>query len=284
MSNTSLDLSAITDLGWVSELVRPVQSAANSARFFIVGAMARELIFVHGFKTHPGRRTKDLDFGIRVADWQEFHRIRGELIQNATFSVIEDRPHRLKSGHGMIVDLLPFGAVEQPDRTIAWPPEENEVMTMRGFAEAADFGTLVLLPGGMSVEVASPAGLALLKIVAWKDRSNEFPGKDAYDLTIVLRGYLDAGNEDRLYEEAVELLDEPDFDFEVAGAILLGRDIAGMLADSERNAIEDILRPELDPDRSLRLASELDCDIEHALRLLQGLVRGLGERRAEPVS
>jgi len=277
MSSISLDLSANTELEWVAELVRPVQAAADGARFFIVGAMARELVFVHGFKIHQGQGTKDLDFGIRVADWQEFDRIRGELIQNAGFSAIEGRPHRLESGRGMVIDLLPFGAVEHRDRTIAWPPDENEVMSMRGFAEAADFGIHVDLPRGLSVEVASPAGLALLKLVAWSDRRNEVPGRDAYDLTIVLRRYVDAGNDHRLYQEAGDLLDEPNFDYEVAGSVLLGRDLAGMLSDSERRVIGGILQPEIDPDGPLRLAGDLDCDVEHALRLLQGLARGLGE-------
>lgn len=275
MSNSSLDLSENTDVRWISELVRPVQAAADGARLLIVGAMARELVLVHGFGVHSGRATRDLDFAIRVTGWDEFHRIRDSLIENAGFQPVPDRPHRLISEDDFLIDLLPFGAVETQERTIAWPPDESEIMTMRGFSEAAESGISVTLPGLLQVEVASPVGQALLKIVAWSDRSTEFPGKDAYDLTILLRKYLEAGNQDRLYEEASDLLEENDFDLEVAGAILLGRDIRYMLDEPGAKVLQELLEPELDPDGALRLAGELDCDIERALRLLRGLARGL---------
>ena len=49
------------------------------------------------------------------------------------------------------------------------------------------------------VRVASLAGLALLKLVAWSDRGRE-TNKDAADLYRLFTAYADAGNTDRLYE------------------------------------------------------------------------------------
>lgn len=275
MNSTSLNLSASTDLGWVAELARPVLDAANGAHILVVGAMARELVLVHGHRIHPGRATRDLDFAVRVAGWDEYESIRARLIDTAGFKVDPKVAHRLQSPAGAEVDLLPFGAVERQDRTIAWPSNEGEVMSTLGFAETADTGIEVLLPGNISVAVASPAGQALLKIVAWSDRHTIRPGSDAHDLTLLLRKYLEAGNEDRLYDEAEDLLDAPDFDREVAGATLLGRDIADLLDADGVATIRAVLEPEIDPDGPLRLAGDLDCDIERALRLLRGLVEGL---------
>lgn len=275
MSSTSLDLSGSTDLDWVADLARPVLEAAAGARIFVVGAMARELVLVHGYGVHPGRATRDLDFAVRVADWEEYESIRARLIEEHGFTADPGIAHRLQSPSGAKVDLLPFGAVEKQDRTIAWPPGDGEVMSTLGFAETADAGIEVLLPGKVRMDVASPAGQALLKIVVWSDRHDTRPGSDAHDLTLLLRKYLDAGNESRLYDEAEGLLDAPDFDREVAGVHLLGRDIAGLLDATGVATIRAILEREIDPDGPLRLAGDLGCEIEQALRLLHGLDEGL---------
>lgn len=275
MSSTSLDLSASTDLEWVADLARPVLDAAKDARIFIVGAMAREIVLVHGYGIHPGRVTRDLDFAVRVAGWEEYESIRARLIDQNGFQLDPGVAHRLRSPAGTEVDLLPFGAVEKQDRTIAWPPDEAEVMSTLGFAETADAGIEVLLPGKVKVDVTSPAGQALLKIVAWSDRHNTRPGSDAHDLTLLLRWYLEAGNEDRLYDEAEDLLHAPDFDREIAGANLLGRDIATLLDAAGVVAIRAVIEPEIDPDCPLRLVGDLDCETERALRLLRGLAEGL---------
>ena len=276
MSNTSLDLSGRTELNWVAELVRAIQAAAAGAQHVIVGAMARELVLVHGFGVDPGRATRDLDFAVQVADWAEYGRVREALIASAGFSAVNDVTHRLVSADGMVVDVLPFGAVEAPGRTIAWPPEGSEAMSVLGFAEVAATALAVMLPGNVRVDVAGPAGQALLKLVAWSDRRTTRRGSDAYDLAILLRNYLESGQEERLYNEAAELLDEPAFDREVAGAILLGRDIASMVDYESVATLRAILEPEMDPGGNLRLVGDLRCDPEHGLRLVRGLARGVG--------
>lgn len=276
MSNTLLDLSEHTELHWVAELVRPIRAAAAGAQHFVVGAMARELILVHGFGIDPGRATRDLDLAIQVADWADYERVREALVANAGFSPVDGIAHRLVSAGGMLIDILPFGAVEAPGRTITWPPENSEAMSVLGFAEVAATALSVALPGNVRANVAGPAGQTLLKLVAWSDRRCMRRGSDAYDLAILLRNYLESGQEERLYDEAAELLDEPGFDREVAGAVLLGRDVASMLEVGGTSALRAILEPEIDPNGKLRLVGDLGCDPEHGLRLVRGLARGLG--------
>lgn len=275
MSSSSLDLSTNSDLEWIADVARSVLEAAQGKRIFIVGAMARELVLVHGYGIHPGRATRDLDFAVRVGGWEEYESIQAHLIEDAGFVRTANMAHRLQSPEGMIVDLLPFGAVESRQRTIAWPPDGSEIMTMIGFAEIADAAIDVTLSRNTRIDVAGPAGQALLKLVAWSERSSMPSGSDAYDLTLLLRNYLEAGNDDRLYEEAADLLDVPAFDREVAGATLLGRDIAALVDLDVMAVIRAVLEPEIDPDGALRLAGDLDCEIERALRLLQGLHEGL---------
>ena len=47
--------------------------------------------------------------------------------------------------------------------------------------------------------------LVALKLVAWWSGTTA-PGKDAADLLLILKNYLDAGNQSRLYDEAPHLL------------------------------------------------------------------------------
>lgn len=70
--------------------------------------------------------------------------------------------------------------------------------------------------------MASLAGIAVLKLFAWQDRYTT--DKDALDLYRVISIYADAGNFDRLYDEATQLLEQAEYDIELGGAALLGFD------------------------------------------------------------
>lgn len=45
-------------------------TASLGIPFFVVGATARDIVLEHGFDIKPGRATRDLDFGVRVADME----------------------------------------------------------------------------------------------------------------------------------------------------------------------------------------------------------------------
>jgi predicted nucleotidyltransferase len=55
-------------------------------------------------------------------------------------------------------------------------------------------------------------------------------GKDAVDLALIMRRYLEAGNLDRLYADFAYVINE-NFDFEPTSAWLLGRDARAQLID-----------------------------------------------------
>ena len=102
-------------------------------------------------------------------------------------------------------------------------------MSTIGFAEAWHHHLPVVLRQKPYLEIpfASPAGLALMKLVAWLAGRYE-RGKDSRDLGLLLAHYHELGNQDRLYDEQVQLLAKVDYDLEMAGAMLLGHDVAAM--------------------------------------------------------
>ena len=85
--------------------------------------------------------------------------------------------------------------------------------------------------------------------------------------------------------EESDLLDAPDFDYERAGARLLGRDVftfysAGPRASRLEKAVQAILGSETDPDSRLSLASDmLRTDPEKALDFLVEFARGINDAR-----
>lgn len=160
------------------------------------------------------------------------------------------------------MDLVPFGGVERRDRSIAWPPEGNEVMNVSGLQEALAAAVSVRLPDEVSVAVAPLSALAFLKLLAWKDRRYTLPGRDAPDLWMILRHYAEAGNLDRLYGEEAGAFASLGFDVERAGAWLAGKDAWAVLAHGSGaptvlERLDAILKPEIDPDGGLQLVAQM---------------------------
>jgi predicted nucleotidyltransferase len=131
-------------------------------------------------------------------------------------------------------------------------------MGLLGFEEAFRSAIPVTLrrEPRLDVPVASPAGLAMMKLISWDESYPRRP-KDGQDYYYITENYIDAGNDERLYTEASDLLEVDVFDRVVAGARLLGRDM-GRLTDSDvQQKILEISVRESDPSGSLKLISDI---------------------------
>ena len=131
-------------------------------------------------------------------------------------------------------------------------------MNVSGFEEALEHSLQVKLKGNSkkTIPFASPAGLALLKIIAWDDRTIILRNKDAKDLSYIMRNYLDAGNNERLYDDENDLIEE-NFDYELAGARLLGRDVARICGPRVKSIILPILESQTGKQKIYPLAEEM---------------------------
>jgi predicted nucleotidyltransferase len=95
-------------------------------------------------------------------------------------------------------------------------------MNVAGFTEALESAIRVQIDTDFVVAVASLPGLIVLELFAWMDRKHE--RRDAPDILKIISEYADAGNEERLYTDEVQLLEAVGFDTATAGARLLGKD------------------------------------------------------------
>jgi len=270
----SLDFSKKNDLIGLARLVRSLQAVADprSIDFFLMGAAARDLMLTHAHEIPAARLTEDADFAVMVRDWSAFEDLRAALISSGEF-IARPGPatHRLRHRGGAPLDIVPFGGVERQDRTLAWPPDGTTVYDCFGMNEAFGVGVTVLLPEGVELKVAPVPALAVLKVCAWQDRKHTHPGRDAPDLLLFLRYYMDCGNLDRTASEHADLFEADDFDHAEAGVRLLARDIASLVGPTGVERLLHIVVPEADEDGPLLLARQSGFDLERARRLLEVL-------------
>ena len=269
------DLSARLDLLPLARVVRPLQAVAAplGAGFFLMGAAARDVMLLHVYGIDTMRKTDDIDFGVMVRDWGSFKALRQALIDGGEFEAVSnDATHKLRHTTSKYpLDIVPFGGVERADRTLAWPPDEHTVFDCFGMREAMQASHRVLLPDEASVNVASIPALALLKITAWNDRKHKFPGRDAPDLMLYLRHYLDCDNYDHAAAHHSDLFEADDFDHEEMGARLLGRDLLQLIDTPATRRIVAILQPETDEQGALLLAHQSGMALERARRIIHAL-------------
>lgn len=274
------DLSAKPELQPLAEVVRPLQEEAArlDAQLFLMGAAARDVLLLHVYGIDTKRLTEDMDFGVMVRDWTTFDALRQALLAGGAFEARhKDATHKLWYRSGRPLDIVPFGGVERPDRTLAWPPEEQTVFDCFGMREAMASGHEVRLPGGVSIRVASVPALALLKVTAWQDRKLTHPGRDASDLMLYLGHYLDCDMYDHAARYYPDVFDAPDFEHEVAGARILGRDLRQLLDEAATARVLAILQPEADEQGARLLAQQSRLQTGLAMRMIAGLCEGLSQ-------
>ena len=103
---------------------------------------------------------------------------------------------------------------------------------------------------------------------------------------MLLRNYLDAGNRERLYDEASHLFEAADYDDDLAGAWLLGADARQLLAPRPGAPRAAFVRASAllagnDPEGPVQLAADMDTlDLQHAVDMLGAFRSGLDGARS----
>lgn len=279
-----LDISGKIDDDTAGALAH-AKAAADSLGipFFIIGALARDILLKHYYGFQPQRATLDLDLGVSVATWGDLSNLKSDLIKTHHFNETSQLQRLQYSG--LRVDFVPFGPIAGPAHTIRWPPDESFQMSTAGFEEAFRFSHLVRLSSlpDVIVSVCSLSGLVILKLISWRERYHE-RRRDAEDIFEIMDKYEFAGNFDRLYSEENEILEDEGFETKKAGIRLLGRDMARIAGPDTRQLILSILDEETKEDSSLRLsvdmapgASTADVDLGDIVAKISKLRQGFEE-------
>lgn len=279
MTNISLDLSNKLPKQTI-EILQKVKNVSEKLNIpiFLIGATARELILQYGYNLPKTTTTRDIDFGVAVNDWQEYEELKQALIKTEEFSYDLRTEHRLIENNSQIkIDFVPFGEIESPRGQIVFKNETT--MNMTGFAEVYASALLVKLSSNLTIKIISPIGLAMLKIFAWNDR---FENKDVSDFWLITKNYLDiADNQDRIYNQHFNLLEDENYDYRIAGAKLLGVDIGKISSGETKRLLLEFFENNKRIERFAFVIMQVEKDVEdnfeRVMQILKSVERGLNE-------
>lgn len=268
MNNISVELINRLPNG-LREIYQHVDAAAKATNcsYLVVGAMARDVILVHGFGAKIERGTRDVDFGINVASWSAFSLLKEHLIRigfTPDTRALQKLHYHCSDALPWEIDIIPFGALENAESIISWPPEYAINMSVLGFEEAEKGSIKVVLSKDPEtvVPVASPVGICLLKLIAWLDRPREKRPKDASDIKYLIETFSKIPVVyDELYTE--EYMERQQFDETKASAMKLGHDVGVLASEKTRQYLEEKLFSR--PDTIEALAREMSNRKEYAL-------------------
>ncbi len=150
----------------------------------LVGAGAR-LIICDPKKFGEGITTKDLDVAISIDSWETYQKL-GEALINGNPQIFQSTEiaHRFRHIETAIgVDIVPFGAIGEPDQEIIWADSGNP-MSVLGFNEALSHAVTNNIDD-LKIQVIDIPSFVVLKIFAWGDRG-ERTKKDLEDIEFIL--------------------------------------------------------------------------------------------------
>jgi predicted nucleotidyltransferase len=265
-------------------VLNAVSSAASELQidWLIVGAAGRVLLLEEVYRLPRGRATEDLDYGVMVNSWDHYRALVERLCKDTRVYKDKKQAQRLHFSDFGIIDLVPFGGVASDGNVIRWPPDGDFVMSVVGYQEAYDNAVQVLVNDTLMVRVVSPVGLLLLKLVAWKDRHNTQPRKDAADIAYLLRHGPGLFGEKNLFDEHFEIVESAGYDLALAAARLLGQKIGAIASRRTRTHVHELLEEELKREIESKLVREVAKSLVLAeetktFDLLSQVMAGLAE-------
>lgn len=288
MTNTLLDLSGKIDKVTVSALgcIHQILSSIGIP-FFVVGATARDILLDVSHGIGSKRATVDIDIAVFIENWVQFKRLKDELIRTTEFSPTREI-QRLQFKKRLPVDIVPFGGVAEKGDFIEWPPDRSFKMSVVGFRECYQHVVQVIISGKpeVAINVVSLAGLTILKLISW-DENSERRQKDASDLFFIIQNYLDAGNLEQLFEEAPDIVDSSDYNYEAGSARLLGRDISMIAFTTTMAKLIEILKRESQRKQGHRISMDVlqgnkfvENSYEEITALFDALLKGLTDDKS----
>ena len=248
--------------------------------WLVIGATARVMLLEKVYGLPAGLATQDVDFAVQVGDWEHYQKLREIILSNESIEAGRPSIHRFKIEEGMIFDLLPYGGVEDDVKQISWPPDGDVIMSVRGFAGANEYAVHVEVNEKISVPVVSPQGLLALKLFSWKDRHTEHPGRDAKDIGYIFHHIESLYPADMLFDKHESSVEAADYVIPLAGVFQLGKDIAVMLQEEEKQFLSTLFGEERVKQEDSVLCRELKkyanmSSIDETMKMLDFLNKGL---------
>lgn len=227
-------------LDLVSRVVDDLRAVSDldTQDLMIVGACCRDILHASLGHTFPLRASHDVDVAIAMSDWIPFEQLTHRLVSAGDTGiryVVND----------VLVDLLPFGAIEDPAGIVS-PATRSDSMDVFAFQEVFDSAAVLPLPSGEQIKIPTIAGFCALKMSAWANRSEVHEYRDGPDLAIASFWYSEEQSVlDRIFDtdEGNQIYLDADANVRRAAATFLGRDVAAEVGPELARALSDRWSP-----------------------------------------
>ncbi|MFN8209256.1 MAG: hypothetical protein U0T82_17905 [Bacteroidales bacterium] len=192
--------------------------------YYLIGAFVREVWTDHIPNLPDKRMTRDLDFAIYIREHTQFEALKNHLVENEKF-IEHDEPYRLLTPERNIIDLIPFGGIEENNEVLL---KGHKVVQLSVFGTREVTSKALIIEG--SFKVITLPGLVVMKLIS----GNENPGrgKDLEDFYYILLNYADIASDDLYLEQNLDLL-ETCSEVRFAGARLVAREMQPILNESQ---------------------------------------------------
>ena len=259
-------------------LLEAIYSTAkvNDIQWLLVGATARALLFEQIYECKPGNRTSDVDFAVQVGTWKQYEALCQSFEQQGFIKLHQRTPaKRYQTNDNLLFDLLPFGGIEIREKEVYWPPNNDELMTVRGFRSASLDAIATTVNNRLIIPLVSVTGLFALKVFAWDERHHQQRGRDASDLAYIIN---DIYSIPFMLDEHEEWVQQNDYDFQLAALAVLGTKVSQMLDDSDQQYFKQIVQLQITQGADGPLARELKhylvtLSSETIIRILKTIIR-----------
>jgi len=245
--------------------------------FYIIGALARDIMAIIQ-KEKPIRATQDIDLAVLVSSDDNYKILKEYLIEKENFLADRNILYRLIFNNQIIVDLLPFGGIENNENTVTLKGGK-EIITMStfGFKEVHISAAEVTVDEDLKLTVTTFPGLCILKLIAYSDRPDD-RARDISDINFIIEKYADI-NVEYICNEHYDIMSD-NWD-ENLSARVLGRDMGKIMKNDETlmNKILGILNSSIKDNHNSRIAllmiSGHDNTLEQKIEVLKNLRDGI---------
>ena len=284
MNSYKINYEHVRQLPTITEMLSALERGFNKfgIDFYLVGAVARDVWMSGINKIAPRRTTGDIDFAVLINDKGIYEALKTFLVETEGFHPFKGNPLVLIWKDKTIVDLLPFGAIE--DENIVTSDLGLTKINLQGFAEVYEEGLPLLdLEGIHQFKFCSLPGIVLLKMIAYDDRP-EIRRDDIKDISDILNHFFNM-YDNEIWDNHSDLFDEEEVDLKLIAARVMGREMNKIAKRNEQlfKRIEKILAANTNEMGNSKMAvimiEYFDNTVKDNVLILQKLLQGFTENR-----
>lgn len=193
--------------------------------YYVIGALARDIMITGKHNIPVPRATSDIDIAIVIPEYSVYDTLKNNLLKR-DFTEDKLKVYRLFYKNNLMLDLLPFGGIEKTDGTVNIYGKELLTLSVMGLNEIREFTEIIEYSDNKSFKVTTLPAICILKLISWYDKPAERI-KDIDDFTFIISKYAII-NEFKIFDNHFDLLSNG-WNDDIISPRVLGRDIGSIL-------------------------------------------------------